>query len=93
MTESDGTIFHKYMEEFAPFFRKIAWVMTDNHRVKGNSWKKMSWVQLMDNLSKQYEDMENDPGREDYYANIACYAGMLWLQEQSQDSTQTEAEQ
>lgn len=76
---SDGETFRKYMEEWGPFFRQIAWIMTDNHREKGDSWKEMSWAELIDGICKQIDDMQNDPDREDYYANIGCYAGMLWL--------------
>lgn len=86
---SDGEIFHEYLEEFGPFFRKIAWVMTDNHREKGNSWKSMSWADLMDKLSNQYDDMQNDPDREDYFANIGAYAAMLWFH--SSEKTQEES--
>jgi len=75
----DDSLFIKYMADFGPFFRKIAKIMAENHEEKGDSWKSMSWAELMDNLSKQFEDMEHD--REDYYANIGCYAGMLWLQD------------
>ena len=83
----DDSLFIKYMAEFGPYFRKIARIMAENHEVKGDSWKKMSWAELMDNLSKQYEDMENDPDREDYYANIGCYSGMLWIQNLEEQTT------
>ena len=78
---SNEFLFFKYMKEFKPFFTKIAVIMAENHEVKGDSWKTMSWADLMDNLSKQYEDMQDDPDREDYFANIGCYAAMLWSRE------------
>jgi len=70
-----------YYDLFNPFFRAIAENMAENHEVKGDSWKTMSWVDLMDNLSKQYEDMQDDHNREDYFANIGCYSAMLWSRE------------
>ena len=74
----DDSLFIKYMAEFGPYFRKIARIMAENHEEKGDSWKKMSRAELIDGVCKQIDDMQND--REDYYANIGCYAGMLWLQ-------------
>ena len=72
--------FLNYMAEFEPFFRKIARIMAENYDEKGDSWKNTSWAELIDGICKQIDDMQNDPDREDYYANIGCYAGMLWLQ-------------
>lgn len=83
---TDDSLFIKYMADFGPFFRKIARTMAENHEEKGDSWKTMSWANLMDNLSKQFEDMEHN--REDYYANIGAYAGMLWLSHHSEGQTQ-----
>ena len=82
MTEE--TLFIKYMAKFGPYFRKIARIMADNHELKGDSWKTMSWADLMDGLCKQIEDMQDDPDREDYYGNIGCYSGMLWLRASSE---------
>ena len=71
----------EYFEEFRPFFEKMSLIMAENDYIKGGSWKKLSWVYLMDRMSVQFEDMENDPDREDYYANIANYCAMLWLRD------------
>ncbi len=69
----------EYFEEFRPFFEKMSLVMAQNEYPKGGSWKNLSWAYLMDRMSVQFEDMENDPDREDYFANIANYCAMLWL--------------
>ena len=62
----------------------MAKTMAENHAMKGDSWKKeeeCSWAYLIDKMLVQIEDMQNDPDREDYYANIANYASMLWLRD------------
>ena len=70
----------EYFEEFRPFFEKMSLLMAENEQGKGTSWKTgCSWAYLMDRLTNQLEDMQNDPDREDYYANIANYCVMLWL--------------
>jgi len=68
--------------EFMPFFRAMVRGMADNQEEKGESWKMMSWSDLMDGVCKQLEDMQADPDREDFYANIGNYAAMLWLNEE-----------
>lgn len=72
----------EYYEEFRPFFEKMSLIMAQNDYIKGGSWTKASWAYLMDRMSNQFEDMHNDPHREDYYANIANYCAMLWLQKE-----------
>ncbi len=41
--------------------------------------KRMFLGLFMDRLTNQLEDMQNDPDREDYYANMGNYCAMLWL--------------
>lgn len=75
-----------YADQFRPFFIKMCKVMAENHALKGDTWKtECSWSYLMDKMLAQVEDMQNDPDREDYYANIANYAAMLWNLEKSAD--------
>ena len=70
----------EYFEEFRPFFEKMVLLMAENEQGKGISWKRWcSWIYLMDRLTNQLEDMQTDPDREDYYANIGNYCAMLWL--------------
>ena len=70
----------EYFEEFRPFFQKMALLMAKNEQGKGISWKRgCSEAYLLDRMIEQMADMQNDPDREDYYANIGNYAAMLWL--------------
>ncbi len=73
-----------YFEDFRPFFEKMCLLMAENDFAKGDSWKTTcSTPYLLDRMIAQFEDMQNDPEREDYYANLANYCAMLWLRDQS----------
>ncbi len=75
----------EWEEDMKAFTNKMAFVMSSNHIVKGDSFKNMSWAQLMDMLVKQIEDMQLDPDREPYFVNIANYAWMLWENHKQED--------
>lgn len=77
----------EYFEEFRPFFQKMCFLMAENDQVKGGSYMKVSEAYLLDRMAVQFEDMQNDPDREDYYANIGNYAAMLWIRNQSSCSS------
>ena len=69
----------EYFEEFRPFFQKMCLLMAENDQEKGISYMTISEAYLLDRMFVQFEDMQNDPDREDYYANIGNYCAMLWL--------------
>lgn len=72
----------KYLNHpFFKFYVAMIDIYLENESAKGDSWKDLSWAYLMDNLSKQFEDMQIDPDREDYFSNIGNYSAMLWLTE------------
>ena len=71
----------KALKDFQPFFDKMIELMAINNAEKGESWKQCSIAYLLDRLGVQFEDMQNDPSREDYMANIGNYAAMLWCHE------------
>ena len=71
----------KIRTEFQPFFDKMVELMAINYQEKGESWKKCSIAYLLDRACVQFEDMQNDPAREDYMANLGNYAAMLWWHE------------
>ena len=68
-----GYISHPFFE----FYMTMIDVFNEHVPEKGESWKEMSWAYLMDGLAKQFEDMQDDPYRENYFANIGNYAAML----------------
>ena len=71
-----------YIEHpFFEFYKAMIDTYRDNESKKGDSWKRCSWVYLMDRLSVQIEDMQNDPDREDYFVNIGNYSAMTWCNE------------
>lgn len=70
------SIIRKTVINWADFFYGIPFLKHEPE--KGDSWRECSWSYLMDRLCNQIEDMQNDPGREDYYANIGNYSAMLW---------------
>ena len=71
-----------YVEHpFFEFYKAMIDTYRENEPLKDDSWKRCSWVYLMDRLSVQFEDMHNDPDREDYFVNIGNYSAMLWCNE------------
>ena len=72
-------IIQHYMDLFRPFFVAMASAMAQNHELKGDTWKtSCSEAYLLDKMAIQFEDMQNRDD-EDFYANIANYAAMLWI--------------
>jgi len=76
--------------EFEPFFDAMVQEMVKHFPEKGESWKQCSIAYLLDRLGVQFEDMINDPDREDYMANIANYAAMLWWHEKLAQSIESD---
>lgn len=72
----------EYVEHpFFVFFKEMVKVYNYHFPTKGESWRESSWAYLMDRLTNQLEDMQNDPERENYMANIGNYAAMIRLNE------------
>lgn len=80
MKEGLREITLEYHEEFRPFYHNVSLTLAKNDQAKGHSFSEMTEAELLDGLIKQLEDIQTDPGREDYYANMGAYAGMLWIQ-------------
>lgn len=66
---------------FFDFYKAMIDTYRENEPMKGDSWRTTHWSYLMDNLLKQIEDMNCDPDREDYFANIGNYSAMIWINE------------
>ncbi len=77
------TVAEGYFKQMTPFFWAMAYAMAKAHKEKGDSWKTCSIGYLMDGAAQQFEDFGNRPGEEDYMANLANYAYMLWRHEQA----------
>ena len=69
---------------FFEFFKEMIRVYNYNVPIKGDSWTDARYSDLMDNMMKQFEDLQLDPDRENYMANVANYAAMIRLNEVTQ---------
>lgn len=78
----ESTIRNRLKEEFQPYFDAIIDELVDNYKEKGESWKQKDWAYLMDRCAVQFEDMINRDD-EDFYVNIGCYGGFLWLNDKT----------